>query len=124
MTSEKVAKLSSIFRQACNVAKSSLDSFAQLADDALQILSEPDEKQVSIATGDNRAAQPERKLLNKKEIAECLNVSPRTVSNLQKEGLPVVKLRTRTLFNYEDVLLWIEENQNKPSRKTSLRVVK
>ena len=124
MTSEQAKKLSSIFRRACGVAKNSIDNFAQLADDALKVLSEPDEKRVSIATDDNRAVQPERKLLNQKELAGRLNVSPRTISNLQKEGLPVKKLRTRTLFNYEEVLLWIEKNQIKPSRKTNLRVVK
>lgn len=124
MTTEQTQKLSSIVRRACDVAKNSIDSFAQLADDALQVFADPNENQVSIATNRRRAAQPERRLFNKKQIAELLNVCPRTVSTLQTEGLPVVKIGTRILFDYEKVLLWIERDETESGQKTNLRVVK
>lgn len=124
MTTEQAKKLSSIFRRACDVAKDSIDIFAQLADDALQVLSEPSGNQVSNATNHRRPARPEREILNKKELAERLKVSPRTIGTLQSEGLPVVKIGTRTLFNYEKVLLWIDGREIKSSRNTNLRVVK
>lgn len=124
MTTEQKQKLSSIVRRACDAAKDSIDIFAQLADDALQVLSEPNGNQVSIATNRRRAAQPERRLFNKKEIAERLGVCPRTVSTLQTEGLPVVKIGTRILFDYEKVLLWIDEEKNEERGKGNLRMVK
>jgi excisionase family DNA binding protein len=63
-------------------------------------------------------------LLNKKELAARLNVSASTVSNLQNEGLPIVKLGRRTLFNYDEVLIWAKDKEIKGRRKTNLRVVR
>ena len=119
MNTEQAKNLSLIFRQVCNVAKSSIDIFADLAETALQVLSEPD------AT--NQKALPpmenDSHLLNRKQIAQRLNISPRKVSDLQTEGLPVVKIGSRVLFNYEKVLLWIEGKEVKERGKTKLRVV-
>lgn len=125
MTSEQTKKLSLIFHRACDSAKDFIDIFAQLADDALQVLSEPDEKRVSIATGNGRAAQPENRLLNRKEIAERLGVSVRTVGDLINDGLPTVPLgKRRVQFDCEEVLTWAKDRRIKSNRKTNLRVVK
>lgn len=119
MNIEQAKKLSLIFRQMCNVAKSSIDSFADLAETALQVLSESD------AT--NQKALPpmanDSHFLNRKQLAQRLNISPRTVSKLQSEGLPVVPIGSRVLFDYEEVLLWIKGKEVKEYRKTKLRVV-
>lgn len=125
MTSEQTKKLSSIVRRACDSAKDLFDIFAQLADDALQVLSEPDEKRVSIATGNGQAAQPENRLLNREEIAEHLGVSVRTVGDLIKDGLPTIPLgKRRVQFDYEEVLTWAKDRRIKGVQKTNLRVVK
>lgn len=123
MTSEQARKLSSIFRQFCDAAKNSIDSFAQLADDALKVLSEPDTKQVSVATFDGRAAQLKNGLVNRKEIAELLGVCVRTVGNLIKDGLPTVPVRGRLQFDCEEVLTWAKDRRIRERGKTKLRVV-
>ncbi len=106
------------------ILKQFFHQVAELASDTLAAFVEKEEKQVSIAAGHNRAAQPERELLNKQQLAKRLKISPRTISSLQSDGLPVVKIRTRTLFDYEKVLLWIEMDEIKSGQKTKLRVVK
>ena len=100
---------------------------AELASATVTAYAENDEKQVSIATLDKGANQSERRLLNKKELAERLGVSVRTISNLQIEGLPTVNFgKKRVQFNYEKVLAWLEgqEKEVESSRKTKLCVVK
>lgn len=108
------------------ILKQFVHRFAELADETLTafVELEPEEKQVSIATERQRAARPERKLLNKKEIAERLGVSVRTVSELQTEGMPTVALGTRRIqFDFEDVLIWAKGRKIKGRGKRKLRVV-
>lgn len=80
---------------------------------------EETEKQHQIFT-----VNQETRLLNKKEIAGRLGISERTVSELQTEGLPIVKIGKRVLFDYEDVLDWLKNRGIKKGRKNNLRVVK
>lgn len=123
MTIQQAQKLSSIVRRACDVAKDSIDSFAQLTDCALQVLSEPEEKEVSIATFDNRAARPEG-FMNRKEIAKFLGVSVRTVGDLITEGLPTIPLGKRRIqFDPEEISVWAKDRRIKGHRKPKLRVV-
>ncbi len=108
------------------ILKQFVHRFAALADETLAAFVElgPEEKQVSIATERQRAARPERKLLNKKEIAERLGVSVRTVSELQTEGMPTVALGKRRIqFDFEDILIWAKGRKIKGRGKTKLRVV-
>ncbi len=119
MTAEKVQKLSLIFRQVRDVVKHSIDDITELAENALQVLSDSDaanQKALPPMESDNR-------LLNRKQIAQRLNISPRKVSNLQTEGLPVVQIGRRILFDCEEVLLWIKGKEVKERGKSKLRVV-
>jgi len=59
------------------------------------------------------AAQPP-KLLRKKELAQQINSSTRTVATLMENGCPHLKLGTgkqsRCLFDLAEVLGWMKEN--------------
>ena len=118
MTVEQVRKLSLVFRQVRQVVKDTVDNLEAIAENALLIFvdDETDRKtlplSVAIETG----------LLNKKQLAERLGVSVRTISELQNEGLPVVKLGKRVLFDYHEVLTWAKEKKVKSRRKNTLRV--
>jgi excisionase family DNA binding protein len=98
--------------------------FAQLANDTLMAYVEKEEKSISITTFNKQPVDSEKRLLNKKELAERLGVSVRTISSLQKEGLPTVQFgKKRVQFNYDKVLAWLER-EVEISRKTKLCVVK
>ena len=63
-----------------------------------------------------RAEQPcdqvGRVLLNKREAAESLGVSPSTLDRLRREaGLPSVKLDGLVLFRPEGLRAWAEKNE-------------
>jgi excisionase family DNA binding protein len=48
-------------------------------------------------------------LVDRREAARLLGVSPGTIDNLRKRGeLPSVKLRSRRLFGVEDLRRYIE----------------
>jgi excisionase family DNA binding protein len=56
--------------------------------------------------------KPGRILLNKKEAAEALGVSPSTIDRLrQTAGLPSVKLDGLVLFRPEALREWAEKNE-------------
>lgn len=120
MTAEKAEKLCMIFRQVCEVLKDALDNLEAIAENALTIFvdDESDRKTLPLSVAF------ENRLLNKKEIAERLGVSVRTISDLQNEGLPIVRLRKRILFDYKEVLIWAKEKDLKSHRKNKLRVVR
>lgn len=110
MTSKQEKILSQFFYQVAELAGQTLAAFVEEEKPVERILLPSDHN-----TG----------LLNKKQIAERLGVSERTISNLQNEGLPVVPFgRKRVQFNYEKVLIWLEGREIKKRRKTNLRVVK
>lgn len=46
--------------------------------------------------------------INKKELAEKLNISVVTIDRLRKTGLPFHKLGGKIVFVYEDVAEWIK----------------
>jgi phage terminase Nu1 subunit (DNA packaging protein) len=68
------------------------------------------ESETAAKTG---AAQPP-KLLRKKELAQQINSSTRTVATLMENGCPHLKLGTgrqaRCLFDLPEVLQWMKEN--------------
>jgi len=53
------------------------------------------------------------KLLTRKQLAGEISVSPQTVSNYVRKGMPVeLRLGGKWLrFNYEKCMNWIKENQ-------------
>lgn len=101
----------SIFHQVANLAEHTLTAFVENEETTKQVLSLPQ-------------VHYENRLLNKKQLAERLGISVRTVSDLQTEGLPTVNLRKRVLFDYEEVLTWAKEKDVKNYRKNKLRVVR
>ncbi len=108
------------------ILKQFFHQFAELASETLTALVEveKEEKQVSIATQSHRAAHPEKGFLNRKQIAERLGVSVRTVSELIKDGLPTIPLgKKRIQFDCEEVLSWAKNRRIKERGKTKLRVV-
>lgn len=121
MTSEKAKKLILIFRQVRELMKHWIDELGEIGEAALMIFVENEE---TTRKASNSSVAIENRLLNKKQLAQQLGVSARTVSNLQTEGLPVVKLGKRILFDYEEVLTWAKDKEIKGHRKNKLRVVK
>ncbi len=108
------------------ILKQFVHRFAELADETLTafVKVESEDKKVSIATLPARLSKPEKSLLNRKEIAERLGVSVRTVGNLISDGLPTVPLgKKRVQFNYDEVLLWLKDKKIKGRAKPKLRVV-
>ncbi|MGI8555851.1 MAG: helix-turn-helix transcriptional regulator [Pyrinomonadaceae bacterium] len=65
----------------------------------------------------------ENRLLNKRELAARLGVSVRSLDNLISDGLKPVRIGKRVLFDYEKVLLWIEDQEIISRRKKNLRMV-
>lgn len=120
MTTEQAQKLRLIVRRMRDVVKHSIDELTELAEAALTVFVEDKVTSRKILP----PVQNENRLLNKKEIAQRLGVSVRTISHLQTEGLPTQKIGKRVLFNYEKVLLWLEGKKIKSRRKNNLRVVR
>jgi excisionase family DNA binding protein len=110
MTAAKVKILKQFFHQVAELASETLTAFVENEEKPIQTFSRP--------------AIQENRLLNQKQLAERLNVSARTISNLQNEGLPTVKLGKRILFDYDDVLIWAKDKEIKGRRKSNLSVVR
>lgn len=48
-------------------------------------------------------------MLNKKQLAEKLNISIPMIDKLMKNGMPKIKIGKSVRFEYEEVLKWIKE---------------
>lgn len=55
-------------------------------------------------------------LLSRKELAEQLHVSERTIDRLRKDGLPWYDLG-KILFDKDEVIEWIKNNRKRSSEK-------
>lgn len=119
MTPGQVQKLSVIFRQVREVMKNSIDDIAQLAENALNVLA--DEETANPAKLLSQIQHNE--LLTKKELAQRLKISERSISTLQAEGLPVHSFGKSIRFDYEEVVIWAKNRKIKGRGKTKLRVV-
>lgn len=51
----------------------------------------------------------QEKILTKKELAEFLKVSEKTIDNLRKNGLPFFRVGNNIRFDKEKVLNWLEK---------------
>jgi len=60
------------------------------------------DKKVNIYTGGDR-------MLTRKELAEKLNMSERTIDRHRKNGMPFIKIGKSIRFEYVEVLKWIKE---------------
>lgn len=115
MNAEQTKILMQFFHQFAELASKTLTAFVEV---------EKVEEQASMATFDNRAVRPEKRFVNRKEIAERLGVSVRTVGNLISDGLPIVPLgKRRVQFEVEEVLTWAKDRRIKGRGKPKLRVV-
>ena len=119
MNTKQAKNLSLIFRQMCGVVKRSIDEIAELADSALLVIADETPNSKALPSG-----KDEKRLLNKTELSERLNVSVRSIDNLIADGFKPTKIGRRVLFDYEKVLLWIDGREIKSRRKSKLRVVK
>lgn len=64
--------------------------------------------------------QSQDSFLTRKQVAELLNVSVRTVDNMRSDGLPVAKIRGRSVrFDRKDVLEWPAARNVKSRAKSS-----
>lgn len=55
---------------------------------------------------------PEERIMTKKELAAFMRVTPRTIENYMRRGLPHYKLTARqTRFRLADVLAWMEKSK-------------
>jgi len=52
-------------------------------------------------------------MLDRKELSKILKVSIQTIDNLRKKGLPYKKIGNSIRFVKEDVLKWIDEQNEK-----------
>jgi predicted DNA-binding transcriptional regulator AlpA len=55
-------------------------------------------------------------LLSKKEMAESINISEKTLDRMRKEGLPWYDLG-KILFDKDEVIEWIKNNRKRSSKK-------
>ncbi len=53
------------------------------------------------------------KLLNKKEIAELLNVHPNTIDNHRKKGMPCIVSDRIIRFDEKEVINWMKKERSK-----------
>lgn len=53
----------------------------------------------------------EVKFLTIEQVAEMLQVTKMTIYNLQKKGLPFIKLGKNVRFDQEDVIKWVNSNK-------------
>jgi excisionase family DNA binding protein len=53
----------------------------------------------------------EVKFLTIEQVAEMLQVTKMTIYNLQKKGLPFIKLGKNVRFDKEDVIEWVNSNK-------------
>ena len=111
MNAEQAKILSQFFHQVANLAEHTLTAFVESEETTKQVLALP-------------PPNHKKGLYNRKEIAELLGVSVRTIGNLISDGLPTVSIGERRIqFKYEDVLNWLKDNEIKRRGKIKLRVV-
>ena len=53
----------------------------------------------------------EVKFLTIEQVAEMLQVTRATIYNLQKKGLPFIKLGKNVRYDQEDVINWVKSKQ-------------
>lgn len=112
MTAEQAKILGLFFVKVAGLAAETLTEFAE---------NEKSSNQVSLSSP---PTNPEKRFLNRKQIAERLGVSVRTVSELINEGLPTIPLgRKRIQFDCDEVLSWAKNRRIEERGKTKLRVV-
>lgn len=120
MTKEQAKRASQLIRQVRETVKTAVDEISDIAENALTIFTYTDVPSRMISA----TATDEKRLLNKDELAERLGVCARTVSDLLNEEMPYIQIKTRILFDYDDVLFWLKNREVKNGRKNNLRVVK
>jgi DNA-binding Xre family transcriptional regulator len=52
-----------------------------------------------------------KKYINADELSELLKISKSTIKNLQKKGMPCLKINRLIRFCYSDVYLWLKSQQ-------------
>ena len=112
MTTKQAKILGLFFVKVAGLAAETLTEFAENGERS---------NQVSLCSSPTNS---DEKFLNRKQIAERLGVSVRTVSELINEGLPTVPLGKRRIqFDCEEVLTWAKNRRIEERGKTKLRVV-
>jgi excisionase family DNA binding protein len=121
MNREQVKNLSSDFRHLALQAADFVESvFSALSDFA-------ERQETAASTGQVGHSLPGAKVkqvLTKREVAELLQISVRTVNEQMNEGLPYFKMNKAVRFNREQVLQWTAGKEIKGRQKTRLRVVR
>jgi len=60
---------------------------------------------------DIRETDPRGRLLSKREVAGLLNLSVRTIDNLQRRGLPYMRIGPRrNRYDAAEVMAWVKEH--------------
>lgn len=52
-------------------------------------------------------------MISTKELSKKLGIHKNTIYNYVKQGLPVIKLKQKMLFNYDEVIVWLTERSEK-----------
>ena len=60
----------------------------------------------------------EVKFLTIEQVAEMLQVTRATIYNLQKKGLPFIKLGKNVRYDQTDVINWVKGGQSQPNENT------
>ena len=54
----------------------------------------------------------EKKLYNKKQLAQALMVDPKTIYRFRNKGMPFLKLGARTVrYDFDECVAWLKNNQ-------------
>ena len=57
-------------------------------------------------------------ILTRKQLAEFLQVTERTVDRMRKEGMPCFTVASNIRFNKEKVIEWLEQNRDATEQKS------
>lgn len=90
------------------------DAAADIADELFKALSRSEMTQEI-----NHAPENQKQILTKKEVADLLQVSVRSINNRMNEGLPFSGIGRNVRFNRDDVFDWIKSQNIKTGSQKS-----
>jgi predicted DNA-binding transcriptional regulator AlpA len=124
MTEEQAKRITTTLRGLREAKRTYDDLLFDLVEDF--VTASIDNKYSSERRGvDKEATQINKRFVSRKELAQIVGLSVRTISDLQAAGLPTLKQTgRRVIFDLEDAVAWIKECGTKGRKKQGLRVVR
>lgn len=61
-------------------------------------------------------------IMTRKQLADFLQVTEKTVDRMRKEGMPCFKVASNIRFNKEKVIEWLEQNRDATEEKSYSKI--